>query len=156
MRVKPITASTLVPAIGGVLVNPDSFFEGFSGNGQSLAPRLSTRPARRQPLRPVVGTQSQLVRTSTVVRRRVAMLIASAGLVAAVVAGGGAASADAKHQRVRSADQHVVVRSGDSIWIIARRIQPEGDVRPLVDSIVLVNGSSAILVGQILTIPAQG
>jgi len=34
----------------------------------------------------------------------------------------------------------VVVRAGDTVWSIARRLQPHGDVRSLVDRIVAANG----------------
>lgn len=40
------------------------------------------------------------------------------------------------------------VRSGDTLWSIARRLQPTGDVRPLVDQLAERNGGSALQVGQ--------
>jgi len=49
---------------------------------------------------------------------------------------------------------HIRVRTGDTIWSIARRIQPNGDVRPLVDRLVAANGSSMLQAGDRLLIPS--
>jgi hypothetical protein len=46
-----------------------------------------------------------------------------------------------------------VVHPGDTLWSIARRLQPHGDVRPLVDELVARNGGSELTVGQRLPIP---
>ena len=46
-----------------------------------------------------------------------------------------------------------VVQPGDTLWSIARRLQPEGDVRPLVDQLVDLNGGADLAVGQRLPIP---
>ena len=40
------------------------------------------------------------------------------------------------------------VRPGDTLWSIARRLQPEGDVRPLVDQLAERNGGAALQIGQ--------
>lgn len=40
------------------------------------------------------------------------------------------------------------VRPGDSLWAIARRLQPTGDVRPLVDQLAERNGGSTLQAGQ--------
>ena len=47
----------------------------------------------------------------------------------------------------------VTVETGDTLWSIARDLQPTGDVRPLVDRLVEVNGSSVIVPGQELVVP---
>lgn len=46
----------------------------------------------------------------------------------------------------------VVVRSGDTLWAIARRLQPEGDVRPLVDRLVALNGGTVLTPGDRLLV----
>ena len=46
-----------------------------------------------------------------------------------------------------------VVQPGDTLWSIARRLQPEGDVRPLVDQLVDLNGGTDLAVGARLPIP---
>ena len=53
-----------------------------------------------------------------------------------------------------SAGSHVVVRAGDTLWTIARRLQPAGDVRPLVDRLVELNGSAPLQPGAQLTLPS--
>lgn len=42
----------------------------------------------------------------------------------------------------------VVVGTGDTFWSIARRIHPEGDVRPLVDALVSKHGGVTLQVGE--------
>jgi nucleoid-associated protein YgaU len=42
----------------------------------------------------------------------------------------------------------VVVQPGDTLWAIARRIQPTGDVRPLVDELAHRAGGAAVVSGQ--------
>jgi nucleoid-associated protein YgaU len=46
-----------------------------------------------------------------------------------------------------------VVQPGDTLWSIARKMQPHGDVRPLVDELVHRNGGTDLAVGQRLAIP---
>ena len=41
-----------------------------------------------------------------------------------------------------------VVAPGDTIWSVARRLQPEGDVRPLVDRLVAAHGSALLQPGD--------
>jgi len=40
------------------------------------------------------------------------------------------------------------IEPGDSVWSVARRYQPSGDVRPFVDEIVGLNGGTQVFVGQ--------
>ena len=47
----------------------------------------------------------------------------------------------------------VVVQPGDTLWTIARDLQPEGDVRPLVDRLAALNGGAALRAGQDLVVP---
>lgn len=60
----------------------------------------------------------------------------------------GSAAAAARH-----AASGYVVQPGDTLWSIARRLQPEGDLRPLVDQLVDRNGGTDLTVGQRLPIP---
>jgi hypothetical protein len=43
-----------------------------------------------------------------------------------------------------------VVQPGDTIWSVARRMQPEGDVRPLVDRLVAGRGGATIEAGDVI------
>ena len=45
-----------------------------------------------------------------------------------------------------------VVQPGDTLWSVARRLQPEGDVRPVVDRLVAERGSSGLAVGEVIHI----
>ena len=46
-----------------------------------------------------------------------------------------------------------VVQPGDTLWGIARRLQPEGDVRSLVGALSEANGGADLQVGERLTLP---
>jgi hypothetical protein len=45
-----------------------------------------------------------------------------------------------------------VVQPGDTVWSVARRLQPKGDLRGLVDRIVARNGGAALRPGQALVV----
>jgi LysM repeat protein len=78
----------------------------------------------------------------------VALLLASA--VLARVAGDG--TPDPVAGSSAPAEVHVV-QPGDTLWSIARSLEPEGDVRLLVDRLVDLNGGAPITVGQQLVLP---
>lgn len=46
-----------------------------------------------------------------------------------------------------------VVRHGDSLWSVARDLQPSGDVRPLVDALAEANGGPVVRPGDVLALP---
>jgi hypothetical protein len=48
----------------------------------------------------------------------------------------------------------VVVQPGDTVWTIARAVQPDGDVRPLVDSL-LADHPAGLQPGDRLLVPLQ-
>ena len=64
-----------------------------------------------------------------------------------------AANAGVAPTALRRAASGYVVQPGDTLWSIARRLQPDGDVRPLVDQLVDLNGGTDLAVGQRLPIP---
>ena len=51
------------------------------------------------------------------------------------------------------AAQIYVVQQGDTIWSIARRLQPSGDVRPLVDRLAGAHGHGPLIPGERLPLP---
>jgi len=127
-------------------------------------------PGRRPSLTVVEGGRSA---AAAVRRRRAAARLAAslgAGLVLAAVvalvalgatallgadaaAPGPASTAEAPGPAgagtsTTPAPAEVVVRPGDSLWAIARRLQPTGDVRPLVDALAERAGGAAVVVGQ--------
>ena len=52
-----------------------------------------------------------------------------------------------------TAGQDVIVKPGDTLWSIARKMQPTGDVRPLVDRIATLNNGYGLIAGQALLLP---
>ena len=49
--------------------------------------------------------------------------------------------------------QLVIVKPGDTLWSIARQLQPTGDLRPLVDRIAKMNNGHSLIAGQGLLLP---
>ena len=47
----------------------------------------------------------------------------------------------------------VTVEPGDTLWSIARRVQPTGDVRPLVDQLAAARGGEVLQPGQQVVVP---
>jgi LysM repeat protein len=46
-----------------------------------------------------------------------------------------------------------VVAPGDTLWSIARRLVPEGDVRPVVDSLAAHRNGRPLQVGERIALP---
>jgi LysM domain len=46
-----------------------------------------------------------------------------------------------------------LVQPGDTLWSIARKLQPEGDVRALVHQLVDANGGADLRIGQRVVLP---
>jgi nucleoid-associated protein YgaU len=93
----------------------------------------------------------------TRVRRRRTTLAVCAALVGAAWAGP-ALRVLAQDPPVRVDRSSYVVRQGDTLWSIARHLSPEGDPRPVVDSLSADNGISAgeLVPGQVLVVSAGG
>jgi LysM repeat protein len=94
---------------------------------------------------------------ATFVRRRVGVLVFAAALASSVgVAardgladrGGDPASAAAVGR-----SSTYVVQPGDTLWAIAERMGPGGDLPLYVDALITLNGGSVILPGQQLRLP---
>lgn len=49
-----------------------------------------------------------------------------------------------------------VVKPGDTLWTVARHLQPSGDVRHLVDALAERNGGASLQVGQSLQLDGLG
>jgi hypothetical protein len=111
-----------------------------------LVPGGATRPdlaAAHRRRRIVAGLLAVLVLAGLVSGSRALLAPlaepASAGPVAPAAATGGSVS--------------VVVRPGDTLWTIARRAQPSGDIRPLVDQLVASTGSGPLQPGDRVLLP---
>lgn len=92
----------------------------------------------------------------TRVRRRRLTLALSLTLVAAAWAGPAVGALGSGEDPVRIARSSYVVREGDTLWSIARRLAPDGDPRPIVDELATANGVDGgwIVPGQTLVVSA--
>jgi hypothetical protein len=80
-----------------------------------------------------------------------ALVLGVGGLLASF--GGGPLTAP---ERAGSPAQVYVVQPGDTFWEIARRLDPEGDPRPLVARLVAAHGSPVLVPGERLALPSSG
>jgi hypothetical protein len=92
----------------------------------------------------------------TRVRRRRLTLAVSLALVTAAWAGPAVRALGSTEDPVRVSRTSYVVREGDTLWSIARRLSPGGDPRPVVDELATTNGVDAgsIVPGQTLVVSA--
>lgn len=65
---------------------------------------------------------------------------------------GSSAEATGSTPRDAGVPRTVVAQPGDTLWAIARRVMPEGNINPLVAQMVALNGAT-ITVGQQVRIP---
>ena len=111
-------------------------------------------PHRRPPGRPelrLVGPPPP-----TFWHRRVAVLLAALLLIAGVGVVLRAAGGSITHEPPAApanpalATADYVVQPGDTVWSVARRLQPEGDVRPVVDRLVAGHGGAGLVAGEVV------
>lgn len=136
----------------------------------AIAYAPSGRPSARIPVRTgapfrPVGPALALVpplRTSAparlpagVYRRR--RVVAAVVLAASLVAGatGLAMLGDGPEPISPAASRPHIVLPGDTMWSIARSLQPEGDLRPLVDRLATAHGGATLQVGERIGLPAK-
>jgi len=126
-------------------------------------PRRTHRPATapsRPELRVLEGGRRSGIRPSAEVyrRRRLVALAALALVVFALLAGlaragvgplaAPAVATLAPARPPAGAVGSYVVQPGDTWWTIAQRVNPHGDVRPIVDRLVARHGGAALQVGE--------
>lgn len=125
---------------------------------------------RRPALRVIDGGRSPANRAMQRVylRRRLGAIVGLA-LVAAVLwlAATGAvalvqgpattqASSAATAAAPPAAAEAYIVQPGDTLWVIARRLEPDGDIRPVVDELADRTGGSVLQPGQRLDVSGLG
>ena len=99
-------------------------------------------------------------------RRRLVALILAVALVVVAMAGvravlqpltgtpgGSPLSASDGSAPVPAGHESLLVQPGETLWTVARDLQPSGDVRPLVDELVALNGGATLEAGQNLVLP---
>lgn len=118
-------------------------------------------PGRRPPQRPalrVVQGGRAAARRATFRRRRLAaallVAVVTTALVLASAALAGSAGGGTPTSAAGTAPAQVhVVQPGDTLWSVARGLDPTGDVRLTVDRLVALNGGAPLQVGQRLVVP---
>jgi nucleoid-associated protein YgaU len=90
----------------------------------------------------------------THVRRRRLTLLIGASILVGIMTG---PVAHAFSGPDRPAVHHYVVQRGDSLWSIARTVQPGADPRPVIEEIQRVNGlpGPTVVPGERLSVPAR-
>lgn len=109
-------------------------------------PRIA--PAHR------VGQAEHSMRRVYVVRRvSVAAASVVVGIVLTTLLSTRLADASAPTGANVVAGPFVVAQPGDTLWSLAREVQPSGDVRPLVAQLARAHGGSALRAGDRIALP---
>ena len=97
-------------------------------------------------------------------RRVVALVLALAFVVVAMAglqallpptgpSGGDPLSATDGSAPVPAGHETLLVQPGETLWDIARDLQPTGDLRPVVDELAALNGGATLEAGQTIVLP---
>ncbi len=113
--------------------------------GRAVLPSRLTGPVR---VAPAAYRLRRVVALAVVVG---ALLTAWIGLQA--LAGAWGVSGTLASASTTAAPLTVVVAPGDTFWSIASRLQPDGDLRPLVDRLVAAHGGGVLQAGERLSVP---
>ncbi len=131
---------------GKMPAHPHSSANLHSSSAAAVALPLS--PPRVRPLSP-----------STYRRRRAlaAGAVVAVSALATIVLGalGGGSLTAPERPLPADAGRTYVVQPGDTFWSIAREVEPEGDVRPVVDRLVAEHGGATLVVGEPIRLPLR-
>ena len=115
-----------------------------------VTPAVAHRPAATR------GDRTRSGLRLTARGRVVAVVLAASGAFGLGAVAGAVPRGRPDTRELRLAgDSSVVVESGDTLWSIATAVAGDGDVRPVVDGLRVLNDldSSRILPGQVLRLP---
>ena len=124
----------------------------------------TTLPRTARPVRAAQSSRStrpagarQQVRLTARGRAAVFFLLSVVTLLLVMIAVGGT-SADASDSAGGPATASVVVQPGDSLWTIAKSLQPNGDPRSMMQTLVELNSleGGELVAGQQLIVPIGG
>lgn len=116
------------------------------GTTRSSSPCLpSGRPAGRR--QPSAAARRLRAAAAVLAAAAVGTLLGAGSLAGAEQATDPAASAPAAEEEAPVVATHVV-QPGDTLWTLARRLQPDGDVRPLVARLRDAAGGGPLVPGQ--------
>lgn len=131
---------------------------------QAVHPIGRPMQMRRIPVTTMRGRPCQAVYR----RRRIAVLLCAASIVGAAWLGmhqlagtlGGGSLTAAEQPASNLSTQLVgrvrlIVQPGDTLWSLARRAQPTGDIRPLVDQLSKARHGKVLMAGETIEIPAK-
>jgi hypothetical protein len=137
----------------GILVDPNSFFDSTEiSNANNRTPRPMGRTPHPMGTAPVrVPRVASTAPPQRALLGLVLLLVASFALL--LVAQAAKATPAVEPQRAPVSVVIVIAQSGDSLWSIARSVQPTGDVRPLVDAMVSMRGTASVFVGDTVAVP---
>ena len=121
-----------------------------------------TRPA----LRLVQGGRLAEPSPAVYRRRRVVALVLAVAFVVVAMSGARAVlrplagpdggrplSATVGSAPATAGHETLLVQPGETLWDVARELQPTGDVRSLVDELASLNGGASLEAGQTLVLP---
>ena len=104
---------------------------------------------------PTVSTRS----TGPYLRRRIGVAVAAVVLAVIGVGVSSTRFADAGQTRpavdIPAGVSFVIVQPGDTFWSLAREVQPEGDIRPLVAQLSRAHGGSSLRAGERVVLPVR-
>jgi Tfp pilus assembly protein FimV len=137
------------------ILDPNRFPAGPRRPQLQLVPAHGGRPVPA----PVALAEELGIRASHVVAALAALVLALAlsfavgrGALGALVPEPSAAAPAAAGASAAGAAT-VEVQAGDTLWSIAQRLQPTGDVRPLVDQLIALNGDAPLQPGSSIVVP---
>lgn len=108
---------------------------------------------RPRPRQAVVARDHAVYRRRRFVAATLTLGVLLGGRWVADVVGSGSFAAPAPAPPVLVGERVHIVQSGDTLWTIARDVQPTGDVRRLVDRLAAARGGASLQVGERIALP---